>query len=326
MKKPYLFLVMLIILSLIVSACSDESEGNANASSDKLTFSTGTTSGVYYPLGALLATHWTNGEAASVSAQASNGSVENLKMMQGGNSQLALSTVNIIWEAFNGEKSFQDEQYEDVRILANLYPNVSHIIALDDADINTVKDIEGKSFVYGAAGSATELESKLVLSSHGVDLETVNENYVGFGEAVDLMRNKQVQGVNIYTGVPAAGASELISTVDSKVISFTDEAIQAMTGEENPWNFEYLIEKGTYEGQEEDVRTVGQFSSIAIDANVSEDVVYEMTKSLWESLDELEEGHAVAKQFNLEEAVKGTADVPLHPGAERYYKEVGVLE
>lgn len=326
MKTKYFHLAGLLTLALFVSACSSEGEGNVNASSDQLTFSTGTTSGVYYPLGALLATHWTNTGEMSVSAQASNGSVENLKMMQRGDSQLALSTVNIMWEAYNGENSFEDGAYEDIRILANLYPNVSHIIALDDAGVDAIQDLAGKSFVYGAAGSATELESKLVLSSHGVDLNTVNENYVGFGEAVDLMRNKQVQAVNIYTGVPAAGASELISTVDSKVVSFTDEGIQAMTNEENPWNFEYLIEKGTYEGQEEDVRTVGQFSSIAIDANISEDAVYEMTKSLWESLEALEQGHAVVGQFNVEEAVTGTADVPLHPGAERYYKEVGVLE
>lgn len=320
-KKTWLGVSILLILAMIVSACSESAEG-----SNGVTFTTGTTTGVYYPLGALLATHWTNEAGVEVRSQGSNGSVENLNMLKNGEADLAFSTVNIIWEAYNGEESFGSGAYEDIRILGNLYPNVSHIIASEDSNITEISGIEGMSFVPGAAGSATEIESKLILESHGIDIADVNENYVGFTEAVDLMRNKQVDAVNIYTGVPASAATELISTVDSKVISFSEEGIANMTGEAYPWNFPYTIEAGTYDGQEGAIETVGQFSSIAVDANVDEETVYELTKSLWESLDKLAEGHAVAKQFDPAAAVEGTAGVPLHPGAERYYKEIGVLE
>ncbi|MCW1927341.1 TAXI family TRAP transporter solute-binding subunit [Bhargavaea beijingensis] len=323
--RKWLGLVIAACLILFVSACNSfGAEGES--SSSKVTFTTGTTTGVYYPLGALLATHWTNDAEIQVTSQGSNGSVENLKLMQKDQADMAFSTVNIIWEAYNGKNSFEGDAYDDIRIMANLYPNVSHIIALDDSGIESVEDISGKSFVLGAAGSATELESKLILESHGVDIGKVNENYVGFTEAVDLMRNKQAQAVNIYTGVPASAATELISTVDSKVLNMTDEGIANMTSDDYPWNFEYVIEKGTYDGQEDEIRTVGQFSSIAVDANLDEETVYEMTKSLWENLDKLAEGHSVVKQFKPEDAVQGTADVPLHPGAERYYKEIGVLK
>ena len=98
-----------------------------------------------------------------------------------------------------------------------------------------------------------------------------------------------------------------------------------MTTDEYPWNFEYTIEAGTYEGQEVPLQTVGQFSSIVIDANVDEEIVYEMTKSLWENLEKLGK-QSIVKQFDPKNAVKGTADVPLHPGAERYYKEIGVID
>lgn len=323
--RKWLGLAVAACLILFVSACSS-SDAEGDKGSSKVTFTTGTTTGVFYPLGALLSTHWTNDAGVQVASQGSNGSVENLKLMQKDQADMAFSTVNIIWEAYNGENSFEGDAYDDIRIMANLYPNVSHIIALDDSGIETVEDISGKSFVLGAAGSATELESKLVLESHGVDIGEVNENYVGFTEAVDLMRNKQAQAVNIYTGVPASAATELISTVDSRVLNMTEEGIANMTSEDYPWNFEYVIEKGTYDGQEDAIRTVGQFSSIAVDANLDEETVYEMTKSLWENLDKLAEGHAVVKQFKPEDAVQGTADVPLHPGAERYYKEIGVLE
>ena len=134
--------------------------------------------------------------------------------------------MNIIWEAYNGKGSFESGAYKDARILGNLYPNVSHIIASKGSKIEGISNITGKSFVPGAAGSATEIESKLILKSHGVDLGNVSENYVGFTEAVDLMRNKQVDAVNIYTGVPSSAATELISTVDSNMISLTKKELQ----------------------------------------------------------------------------------------------------
>lgn len=324
MKRFNKVVLLLIITVLFVSGCSKSA---SNSKEDHQILTTGTTTGVFYSLGALLSTTWSNELGTQVTSQGSNGSVNNLNLMQEGKATMGFSTVNIIYEAYNGVGSFEGNQYKDVRILANLYPNVSHIIALENAGIESISDIEGKSFVFGAAGSATEIESKLILEAHGVDIENVNESYVGFTEAVDLLRNKQVQAVNIYTGVPSSAATELISTTESSVLNLSEEAISTLTDESKyPWNFKYTIESGTYDNQEKDITTVGQFSSIAIDANVSDDKVYELTKALWENLDKLEQGHAIAAQFDPELAVQGTADVPLHPGAEKYYKEIGVIE
>src|SRR5699024_2029259 len=198
---------------------------------------------------------------------------------------------------------------------------------LENSGIENISDVEGKSFVFGAPGSATEVESSLLLEAHGVKIDNVDENYVGFTEAVDLLRNNQVEAVNIYTGVPSSAATELVSTVDSRVLNFSNDAIDTLTDESNyPWNFKHNIEAGTYDGQDEDIITVGQFAGIAIDGNVSEETAYELTKALWENLEELQEGQAVVEQFSPELAVEGRADVPLHPGAEKYYEEIGVIE
>lgn len=326
MKKTMKVFLIAISLILIISAC-DEGSGNASGEGKNQILTTGTTTGVFYQLGAVLSTLWTNELDTQVTSQGSNGSVDNLNLMQNGEATMGFSTVNIIYEAYNGVGSFDGNQYEDIRILANLYPNVNHIIALDNSGIESIADIDGKSFVLGAAGSATEIESTLVLESHGVNLDNVNQNYVGFTEAVDLLRNNQVEAVNIYTGVPSSAATELISTVESTVLNFSPEAITEMTDESKyPWNFEHKIEAGTYDDQEEDINTVGQYSGIAIDGNVSEETAYELTKAIWENLDDLESGHSTAAQFDPALAVEGTADVPLHPGAEKYYKEIGVLD
>ena len=318
--KGKFFITMLLCVSLLVGC-----QSNAERYGEPLIFTTGTTTGVFYSLGAGLATLWTKEMGKRVASQASNGSVENLKLMSKGEANLAFTTVNIAYEAYNGEGTFKNKRYDGVRILANLYPNVSHIVVLNDDDIQSIEDLRGKSFVYGAAGSSTEMESKLVLEAHGIRADEVKGNYVGFTEATDLMRNGQVDGVNIYSGVPAAATTELISTLDTKVLNFSEEAIQQMV-DQYPWNFKYVIEANTYDKQPEPITTVGQYSTIVIDESVSEEAAYELTKILWENVDELEKSFSIAKQFDPQKAIEGTAGVPLHPGAEKYYKEIGVME
>src|SRR5690625_2934395 len=283
MKKVSKIVLAVMAIVLFVSGCS-ESAGGSDEREQIL--STGTTTGVFYSLGAIISNMWTNELGTQITSQGSNGSVDNLNLMQQGEVTMGFSTVNMIYEAYNGVGNFEGSQYEDIRILANLYPNVNHVIALENSGIENISDVEGKSFVFGAPGSATEVESSLLLEAHGVKIDNVDENYVGFTEAVDLLRNNQVEAVNIYTGVPSSAATELVSTVDSRVLNFSNDAIDTLTDESNyPWNFKHNIEAGTYDGQDEDIITVGQFAGIAIDGNVSEETAYELTKALWENLE-----------------------------------------
>ncbi|MEO4052253.1 TAXI family TRAP transporter solute-binding subunit [Solibacillus sp. CAU 1738] len=318
-KRRIQFVSLIAVLVFVLVGCTK------NEAEENLIFTTGTTTGVFYSLGAVLSTIWGNELDQRVTSQASNGSVENLKLMQKGEANIGFTTVNIAYEAYNGENSFNEKAYSDVRILGNLYPNVSHFVTLNNGKVNSIEDIAGKSFVYGAAGSATEIESNLVLDAHGVDKSTVKANYVGFTEAVDLIRNGQVDVVNIYSGVPSAATTELITTFDSKVLNFSDEAIEKMT-KQYPWNFKYEIKANTYDKQTEPIITVGQYSAIVVDAGLSDETVYELTKILWESLEEIEQGHSIASQFDPAVAVEGTAGIPIHPGAEKYYKEKGFLK
>ena len=319
MKKK--FLAAVSIAAMLLVGCTS----NVERYGEPLIFSTGTTTGVFYSLGAGISTMWTNELEKRVASQASNGSIENLNLMRKGEANISFTTINIAYEAYNGIGSFEGKQYEDLRLLGNLYPNISHIIVKNSDKYNEISDLKGTSFVFGAAGSATEVESRLVLEAHGITNDDIKANYVGFTEATDLMRNGQVEGVNIYTGVPAAAATELISTVDSKVLSFSPEAIDYLV-EQYPWNFAYTIEPNTYDKQPEAIETVGQFSAIVIDESVSEETAYEMTKQLWENLSALEKSYSIAKQFKPANAVVGTADIPLHPGAARYYREIGVIK
>lgn len=319
MKRKLLLIMTLCALLLL--GC----QSNAERYGEPLIFTTGTTTGVFYSLGSGLATLWTTEMGKRVASQASNGSVENLKLMSKGEANIGFTTVNIAYEAYHGEGAFEGKPYEGVRILANLYPNVSHIVVMNKKNIQSIEDLKGKSFVFGAAGSATEVESKLVFKAHGIEEGDIKGSYVGFTEATDLMRNGQVDGVNIFSGVPSAATTELISTLDTKVLNLSEDAIKELV-EKYPWNFKYVIEANTYDKQPEPIVTVGQYSSIVIDASVSEEAAYQLTKLLWENVDELAKSYSIAKQFDPQKAVEGTAGVPLHPGAMKYYREIGVLD
>jgi hypothetical protein len=289
-----------------------------------LSFPTGTTTGVYYPLGAALAKLWNDKlPDVNVSSQASNGSVQNLNFMQQGEAQVSLTPIGTLWEAYNGQNSFDGRAYKDVRVLAAIYPNVDQMVVAQA--INSVSDLKGKGFVPGATASATEIDSKRILEAYGLDYEDMKVNFVGFTEATDLMRNKQVQGAMIQAGIPAAAVTEMTSTAGAKLISLEDDKIKAMM-DKYPWFVEYTIPAGTYDGQDKDIKTVAQVNMLVADTKMPDDVAYNLVKTLWENVDTIGASIPVMKTVKVENATTGLADVPLHPGAEKFYKEKGILK
>jgi TRAP transporter TAXI family solute receptor len=163
------------------------------------------------------------------------------------------------------------------------------------------------------------------LEAYGVSYDEVKHNFVGFTEAVDLMRNKQVAAAMVMAGVPAAAVTEMMATAGGQLISFDDDKIAALK-EKYPWYVDYTIPANSYENQDYDVKTVAQLNILVADASMSDEVAYELTKALWENLSDLEKGHSIVKVFNIDIAASGLADVPLHPGAEKFYKEKGVIK
>ncbi|WP_158736622.1 TAXI family TRAP transporter solute-binding subunit [Alteribacillus sp. YIM 98480] len=326
----------LAAVTVMAAACGGENEespenaesGDENGSDvQDLNFPTASTTGTIYPLGSAMANLWNDEmDNVRVNAQGSNGGVENLNMLKEGEGHISFATSGIIWEAYNGERGFTDRQYDDVRIMAGLYYNPNQFVVREEAGIDSVADLEGKKFAPGASGSTPEVESSIILPEYGIDYPGgIEENFVGFDEAIDLMRNKQIDGALIQAGLPTAAVTEMTSTAGGKLIGI-DEDVRSSLMEEYPWYSEVTIPADTYENQEEDVETLGIKMMLMTDASLDEDMVYEMTKTFWENLDQLEDSHTIVEQMDLEEATTELADIPLHEGAKRYYEEEGVLE
>lgn len=335
MKKMFPF-ALLLLLTLTVVGCQsggdDQDSGDDQASGDdsgttELNFPTASTTGTIYPLGAAMANLWAEEvDNVKVNAQASNGGVDNLNLLKDGEAQISFATTGIVWEAFNGERSFVDRQYEDVRIVAGLYYNPNQFVVNKNAGIDSIADIKGMKFAPGSTGSTPEVESSIILPEYGISYpDDIKANFVGFTEATDLMRNNQIDGALIQAGLPTAAVTEMISTADGELIGIEPEIRESLM-DQYPWYAEMTIPKGTYEEQEEDVDTLAIKMVLMADASVDDDTIYELTKVFWENLESLEDTHAIVKQMDINEATTELADIPIHEGSKRYYEEVDVLE
>lgn len=319
---------ILIGIALIITACGSNNGGAGGSSSGNTTlnFPTASTTGTIYPLGAAMANIWNNEvEGIRVSAQGSNGGVENLNLLKEGEGKITFATAGIVWEAYNGERGFEGRAYEDVRVMAGLYYNPNQFVIREDSGVESISDLEGRKYAPGAVGSTPEVESSIILPAHGIDYpEGIEENFIGFTEAIDLMRNKQIDGALIQAGLPTAAVTEMTATAGGKLIGI-DEEIRELLIAEYPWYSNVTIPAGTYENQEEDVDTLGIKMLLLVDASVDDEQVYEMTRVFWENLDQLEETHPIVGQIDIKEATVDLSGIPLHDGAKQYYEEENVL-
>ncbi|MFB4165087.1 TAXI family TRAP transporter solute-binding subunit [Alteribacillus sp. JSM 102045] len=287
---------------------------------------TASETGLYYPLGASIADFWSSEvDGVSSSSQSSNGSVQNMIFMSQGEADVGFVMGNILQEAYNGEAGFDGDPYEDVRILAGIYPNYNHVVLREGSGVESIDDLEGGDFAPGATGSGTEIASQHILGAYGLTFDDMETHFGAFPEATDLMRNNQVDGANINAGIPTSAVSEMLSTANGVLTSIDDEQIQSMV-DEYDFYIEETIPAGSYEGQDEDVHTTALKNFLVADASMPDDVAYEIVKAMWENIEDLHGQHETFQQFDIENVEEGSGDVPFHPGAEEYYKEEGIME
>lgn len=317
--KKYIVLALAVVLVLSVSftGCAPQKTN--------LILATGGTSGTYYPFGGSMAQIFNSKiDNMNVTAQATGASVENLKLISKKEAELAIVQNDMTDYAYTGTEAFKEGKVENVRVIANLYPEVIQIVATADSGINTPKDIKGKKFSVGAPGSGVEANARQLLDVMGMTYDDFSANYLSFSESADSLKDNHIDGFMFVSGVPNAAIQDTATTSSLKFVSIPEDMISSLTTK-YPFLTESTIPAGTYKGQDEDVRTVAVKATLIVGSEVSEKVVYDLTKALFENQSELAEAHAKGAALNLEDAVKGVS-VPFHAGAEKYYKEVGAIK
>ena len=284
---------------------------------------TGGTSGVYYPLGVALSQIYTdNVEGARPSVQATKASVENLNLLQAGKGEIAFTLGDSLALAVagNADAGFP-APLDKLRTIAAIYPNYIQVVASQESGIKTLADLKGKRLSVGAPKSGTELNARAILAAAGLNYEDLGQvEYLPFAESVELMKNRQLDATLQSAGLGVASIRDLASSVPITVVEVPADVVAKVGA---PY-VAATIPAGTYEGQDADVATAAVINYLVTHSDVPDDLVYAMTKAIFENLDDLAAAHAAAKAIKLEAAAKDPP-APLHPGAERYFKEKGAL-
>jgi len=285
---------------------------------------TGGTSGVYYPLGVALSQVY--GKAipgAKTSVQATKASAENLNLLQAGRGEIGFTLGDALSDAWKGdEEAGFKTPLKKLRGLAAIYPNYIQIVASADSGIKTLADLKGKRISVGAPKSGTELNARAIFKAAGMSYKDFSKvEYLPFGESVELMKNRQLDATLQSAGLGVASLRDLATAVKIVVVPVPAEVV-AKVGDAayQPG----VIPAKTYEGQTADVPTAAVQNFLVTHEGVPADTVYKMTKSMFENLDQLHAAHAAAKAIRKEDAAKNMP-LPLHPGAEKYYREVGLI-
>jgi hypothetical protein len=316
---------------LALAACgggaeSDADEGEAQADEGGMTdliLATGGTAGVYYPFGGELATLYENEiDGVSVNYVESGGSAENVGQIYQEEWQIGFSDNGTAELAVNGElPGLEGEELDNLGWIGNLYPEALHVIVHEDSEYESIADLEGATIAVGDAGSGTRITSDKVLEAYGLTEEDYEPEVTDFGSSTEMLADGQIDATMFVVGTPVAGLTQLAATTDVRLLSLDDEVAGEVEGAGS--ETVYDIPADAYDFLEEDVQTVAVFASlIASTTQVSEDVGYEITKATFENSDSIT---VEAAQFvDIDEALLGIGDIPLHPGAAKYFEEVGL--
>ena len=285
---------------------------------------TGGTSGVYYPIGVGLSQLYSNGiEGSKTSVQATKASVENLNLLQAGRGELAFALGDSVADAWNGvEDAGFKAPLKKLRAIAGTYPNYIQIVASKESGITTLADLKGKRISVGAPKSGTELNARAIFKAAGLSYEDMGKvEFLPYAESVELIKNRQLDATLQSSGLGMAAIRDLAATLPITFVAIPAEITAKI---DNAAYQAASIPAGTYDGQDSDVPTVAITNILVSHEGVSDEVAYQMTKLMFDNLERLGNAHSAAKDIKLEGAAKDLP-IPLHPGAERFYKEAGAL-
>lgn len=301
---------------------------------------TGGTGGTYYPIGGLLAHCISNppgsrpcdqGGSCGVPglvaiAQSANGSVANINAIHSGVLESGFSQSDVAFWAYTGTGIYKDKgAVKDLRALANLYPETIHLVARKGAGIKSVKDLKGKRVSLDEPGSGTLVDARIILEAYGLSEQDIKADFIKPNPSIDKIKDNQLDAFFIVAGYPIGSVVELASSVGGELVPIDGPEADAII---KKYRFfaKDTIPAGTYEGIGE-TQSLSVGAQWVVSAKVDDDLVYQITKAVWneKSRQLLDKGHAKGRAITLETALDGVG-IPLHPGAEKFYKEAGLLK
>jgi TRAP transporter TAXI family solute receptor len=288
---------------------------------------TGGTAGTYYPVGGMIANAVSQPGKIVATAQASNGSLANVNAIAGGSLEAGLSQSDVATWAFTGTGAFEGKpKVGDLRMIANLYPESIHLVVKKGSGIKSVADLKGKRVALDEPGSGTLINARMVLAAYGVKESDIKPDYIKPNQAGDKLKDGSLDAFFFVGGAPAGAIAELASSgVGIELVPLTGGPADALR-KQNPYFAVDTIAANTYKDVAE-VQTLAVGAQLVTSAKLDTETVYQITKAMYSDSTQktLAAGHAKGKFITKENAVKGVG-IPFHPGAEKFFKEAGLLK
>ncbi|MEJ8764445.1 TAXI family TRAP transporter solute-binding subunit [Oceanobacillus sp. HCA-5259] len=345
MKKSKLsiFSVLLIALALFLAACGggdDEGDATGDTGGDKasnegtedvetgedtpdfLSMLTGGTGGTYYPLGGEMAQIITSETGIQTDSPSSNASADNVIALKEGEAELAFVQTDVVAFAVEGINAFEGEPVDNVLAIGSLYPETVQIVTTADSGIESVEDLAGKKVSVGAPGSGTYINAEQIFEAYDMTMDDVDAQHLDFDESTGGIQDGNIDAAFITAGTPTGAVEGLGATTEVSVVPIEQDKIDAII-EKYPYYAEDTIPAGTYSSVDEEIKTVAVLAMLAVTDSLSEDVVYDITKAIYDNADTIT--HSKGEFITPETGVEGIG-IDFHPGAERYFKEAGVLD
>ncbi|WP_246637681.1 TAXI family TRAP transporter solute-binding subunit [Crassaminicella profunda] len=334
MKKKFKLLALLTVFVMVIglfAGCGSkpadteapaEDAGSESAEQVFVNIGTGGTAGTYFPLGGAFAEIWNNNiEGINATAQSTGASVANINLLKDKKVEVVIVQNDIAWYTGNGAEMFKDKKYEDIRGLCTMYNEPLQIVTTDPS-IKSVKDLKGKRVAVGAIGSGVEANARQIIAAAGFDFEKdIDAKFLSFGEASTGLKDKQVDAAFLTAGIPTAAIQDLGAQHDVHVVPIDDEVANNLM-EKYKFFTKFTIPANTYKGQTEDVQTLTVKAMLAVNADLDEDLAYNLVKTIYDNHDRVVAAHNVGKYITKETALDGMS-VTVHPGAQKFFDEEG---
>ena len=326
MKKILAFsAILLLAVSFIFAGASKEAVSSEGHPQVIIKFPTAGASGALYSVGAAITNMWnTNIPFVRASSQASAGGIDNLNQIADGESQVSIAISSNCWQSYNGTDSFEGRANQNLRVIAGLYLNPNQVVVTEKSGIKNLTDVRGKRFAVAASGSSVEGECRNHFTAAGLTYpDDIRAEYISFTDSSELLANGQIDGAWIMSGIPAPAVSQTLSS-GCRLLDIDEKTIEVLKAE-YPWYVTYVIPAGSYPNQKDDIQTTAIKMVLFCSADLDEETVYMLTKTLWENIGELGASQSSLRGLTPQEAVRDIAGLPLHEGAQRYYREIGVI-
>ncbi len=317
---------LFVLVIFITVTCTGVvfAKGSSENKVNNVVMGTSGMGGSWYPVGSTIAGVVKKHTGVIITIQATGGSTENLRLMKTGEFGMGMVNSAMLYYAYHGVESFNGDAYKDLRVVVNLYPVIVQCIVMKDSSIKSYGDLKGKRFSPGAPGSGDEILYLEVLSVYGLGKNDMDWRPLTHTERAMSFKDRITHAAGYFTSLPSGSILEIAALNEIRVLGIDDKEKEFFS--KYSYYFPWIVPANTYNGQTTEVKTIAAGTLVCADAKIPDEIVYNYLKGMFSELEPIQNVHGMTKYIKLETAISGIGDVPLHRGAEKYYKEAGVLK